>query len=261
MFFRKKKNKSEQPVLTPVEKAKRIGETAGLLPAEIAQLLGTLAEIESDRVVIRQKVGEKRIGKPNRQTLEKAKDYAKDRAEKRQEEEEKRRLAGRKKGKKYHQQESNELIATSEWTSMLYPSDMSRLVEAAKTKMTVELAQQKRESAEERRGKIILEVLDRTKETETARLARTIAKRQERIGQLTEEELAAQEKELVQIKLDSATVEEQLEAARSLQRFGKNLHTLTDEAAGVVEQNLDAAANIMRQWVGNVNDNEGGDRG
>lgn len=256
MFFRKKKDKSEQPVLTPVEKAKRIGGTAGLLPAEIAQLLGTLAEIESDRVVIRQKVGEKKIGKPNRQPLEKAKEYAQDRAEKRQEEEEKRRLARRKQGKKYHQQESNEIIATSEWTSMLYPSDMLRLVEAAQTKMTVEWEQQKRESEEERRGKIILEVLDRTKETETARLARTIAKRQERIGQLTEEELAAQEQEVVQQRMDNTGVEEQLEAARSLQRFGKNLHTLTDEAAGVVDQNLDAAANIMKQWVGNVNEGE-----
>ncbi len=51
-------------------------------------------------------------------------------------------------------------------------------------------------------------------------------------------------------------VEENLEAARSLQSFGKGLNTLVDDAAEVVQTDYDAAASVMKQWVGHVNSEE-----
>jgi flagellar biosynthesis/type III secretory pathway M-ring protein FliF/YscJ len=42
------------------------------------------------------------------------------------------------------------------------------------------------------------------------------------------------------------------EARRELEGFNSDIHTLVDEAGGLVAESPDAAAAILRQWIGNI---------
>jgi hypothetical protein len=66
----------------------------------------------------------------------------------------------------------------------------------------------------------------------------------ERLAKMTPEEREAL----------SPEIEEQLEIAKSLQGFKKTVNTIIDDAAEVVKDDADAAAAVMRQWIGTIHE-------
>ena len=256
MFGRKKKPKNNEPVLSPIELADKIGQQAGLLPDEMLKLLDSLKQVETSRKIIPQKAVREKIvnGKPI--GLPKAVEVAKERLEEHKKREEIQRKNSRKKQVKYFEAESRDVIEDTEYPRKLSPYDIGVSISTAHKRL-LEEEEKKKEALDPvyRRAELVLHALDRTKITEAARVARKIASRQKRIGLSAIEEaerlakLPPEEREALAPEL-----EEQLEIARSLHGFKKHINTIVDDAAEVVKDDVEAAAAVVRQWVGTIHE-------
>ncbi|MGL6195490.1 MAG: hypothetical protein ACRC2T_11790, partial [Thermoguttaceae bacterium] len=158
----------------------------------------------------------------------------------------------KKKKIKYVEPPSREVFNDDEYPRRLSPDDIYYSIEFAKNKLIEEQAKKEADSPLARRNEIILEVLDQMKISEAARVAKRIAERQQKIAAMAPEELEelAETTQNELANLDEA--EEQLAQAKSLQRFSKGNKTLLDEAGQLVSEDVESAANVVKQWVGNV---------
>jgi len=255
MFGRKKTQKDDKPVLTAVELADKIGQQAGLLPDEMLKLLDSLERVERNRKIIPQKAVQEKIVSKKAIDLPKAVEIARERLEEHKKREEIQRQLSRKKHLKFFETESHDVIEDTEYPRKLSPYDIGVSIETAYRRLLEEEKKKEDNDPVYRRAELILHALDRTKVTEAARVARTIAARQERIGRLSLEEaqrlakLPPEEQQAL-----TPEIEEQLEIAKSLQGFKKHINTVVDDAAEVVKENADAAAAVVRQWVGTIHE-------
>ena len=255
MFGRKKKNEAEKPAMTPTELADKIGQQAGLLPDEMLKLLDSLERVEKNRVIIRRKAVKQKIVDKKPINLAKAVEFAQNKIEEHKKREDIQRLVHKKKLLKYFEIESRDVIEDTEYPRKLAPYDIGKSIDTAKKRLREEEERKEDELPINRKTETILNVLDRTKITEAARVAHNIASRQNRIGILSLEEaerlakLPPEEKEEL-----SPEIEEQLEIARSLNGFKRHNNTIVDDAASVVDENVDAAASVVRQWVGTIHE-------
>jgi len=258
-FFGKKKQKDkdkDKPALTPIEVAEKIGVQAGLVPDEMLKLLDALERVEKNRKVVRRKAVQDRIVSKKPIDLPEAVEFAKERLAEHKKREENLRRIHKLKHLKYFEVESRDVIEDTEYPRKLSPYDIGRSIETAQRRL-LEEAEKKKEKADPviRRAELLLSALDRTKITEAARVARKIAERQNRIGLLSLEEaerlakLPPEEREAL-----DPEVEETLEIARSLHGFKKQQNTIVDDAAEVVKEDVDAAAAVVRQWVGTIHE-------
>ncbi len=255
MFGRKKKNDKDTPALTPVELSEKIGQQAGLLPDEMYKLLDSLERVEKNRKIIRRKaVKEKIVGK-KQIDLQAAVDFAKERIEENKRREDTLRRIHKRKLLKYFEVESRDVIEDTEYPKKLSPYDIGKSIETAKKRLIEEEKQKEADQPIHRKTEILLEALDRTKINEAARVAHKIAQRQNHIGLLSLEEaerlakLPPEERE----ELDPE-IEDQIEIARSLHAFARHQNTIVDDAANVVDEDVDAAASVVRQWVGTIHE-------
>ncbi|MCL2303796.1 MAG: DUF853 domain-containing protein [Planctomycetaceae bacterium] len=256
MFGRKKKKETDKPVLSPVELAEKIGQQAGLLPDEMLKLLHSLEQVEKHRRIIRRKAVQEKIVNQKPIDLPEAVEFAKERVEEHNKREEEQKRIHRKKHLKYFETESRGVIEESEYPKELSPLDIGKSIEIAYKRLLEEEERKKEaDNPVQRRAELILKALDRTKITEVGRIAKKIAARQKRIGLLSLEEaewlakLTPEEREAL-----DPEVEEQLEIAKSLQGFKKHINTVVDDAAEVVKEDVDAAAAVVRQWVGTIHE-------
>lgn len=244
---------------------------AGLGSEEIIKLLESLGRI-NDKITVsrRRPVSGKNIskevgGKQRNMTIEQAVEYEKKRLEERLEKE---------KQIKELFAFDNELISKEEINDEIYPKrltphDIARSIESAKEKL--EEIDRKRAGG----GTVfspteeaVLHVLQQVKKHEAARIAKYIAdrqrnmvlgktieqleeERQERIRKLNGEAGPIDETPEEKEEREKREEEKKQETIRTLQGFGKNIKTLVDEVGEVAEDNLDAAAAIVRQWIGN----------
>ena len=256
LFKKKKQQEKEKPVLTPVELAEKIGRQAGLLPDEMLKLLDALERVEKKRKIVRRKAVEEKIVNQKPIGLGKAVEFAKERLEEHKKREEIQRQIHRRKHLKFIEAESHDVIEDTEYPRKLSPYDIGISIGTAHKRL-LEEEERKKEADDPvyRRAELILHALDRTKITEAARVAKKIAARQNRIGLLTLEEaqrlakMTPEEREAL-----DPEIEEQLEIARSLHGFKKQINTVVDDAAEVVKEDVDAAANVVKQWIGTIHE-------
>ena len=75
------------------------------------------------------------------------------------------------------------------------------------------------------------------------------AERKRRIENIQTEVRTAAEATMTE---EQTKAEEKDDAFRTLGPFDQNIRTLVDEVGELVEENVDAAASVMRQWIGNM---------
>jgi len=256
VFWRKKKQDEDKPALTPVELAEKIGVQAGLVPDEMLKLLDSLERVEKNRKIIRRKAVQDKIVSKKPMDLPQAVEFAQERLAEHKRREEIQRQIHKQKHLKFFEVESRDVIEDTEYPRKLSPYDIGRSIETAHKRLLEE--EEKKKETEDpiyRRAELLLSAIDRTKITEAARVARKIAERQNRIGLLSMEEAQRLAKMTPEQREELAPeIEDQLEIARSLQGFKKMQNTIVDDAAEVVKDDVDAAAAVVRQWVGTIHE-------
>ena len=251
------KKDTKPPALTQQELAAKIAEDAGLLPDELLKLLDAIAKVESKRTIYRQKAEKKRFATKSKMTLPEAVELTRQRLKEREEREELRRLSRKSKKLKYFEAESRDVIEDGEYPRRLSPCDIGLAIDSAKARLLEEEEKKQQKETTNYRALLVLQVLNRMKVTEAARVAKKVALRQKRLGLQSEEEAAkllrmAAEAAAMNIDPDSSPNEEEIVYDHSLDGFGKHLNTLIDDAAEVVKDDYAAAADVVKQWVGNV---------
>ena len=242
--------------MTPVELAEKIGVQAGLVPDEMLKLLDSLERVEKNRKIIRRKAVQDKIVSKKPMDLPQAVEFAQERLAEHKRREEIQRQIHKQKHLKFFEVESRDVIEDTEYPRKLSPYDIGRSIETAHKRLLEE--EEKKKETEDpiyRRAELLLSAIDRTKITEAARVARKIAERQNRIGLLSMEEAQRLAKMTPEQREELAPeIEDQLEIARSLQGFKKMQNTIVDDAAEVVKDDVDAAAAVVRQWVGTIHE-------
>ena len=251
------KNEVEGEVL-PVE--------IGMDPDEIERLLELLGRDNANRIVFRRHVGSiLDVAKglvlwlrPYRLTIDEARKLIHELAEKQRERE--ARLLKKKRRKNPNYQLPKYLTPEEiEYPSQLSPDDVLAASDAARQRLE-KPPQKDKDSTEERRAKRIFEALDQMKNEEATRFARHVAmiQRHHIEGKSPPEDETAKEGGDGSDPWAAYGVDdEELERIRTLQGFGKKpLKTLIDEAGEVVDTNIDAAAKIVKQWIGNQTNEE-----
>ncbi len=270
----KKKKKKEVPLeelpVLPNDYAAHTGILAGMTTEEIIRLLESLGRIDGRIVVSRRRpVKGKNIskevgGKQRRMNIEQAIEYEKQRAEEREAKEQKViEISGVDAEIFDHGELSDEI-----YPQRLTPNDIARGLEAAQEKLEEEeRAREQRKRVIMPKQEAILGVLTEIKKHEAIRVAQKIAERQREmvLGKTLEELQAEREKNVRQIlgipEPHEETPEEKekriqreeealREATRTLEGFSKDNTTLIDEAGEMVNENVDAAAAVLRQWIG-----------
>jgi flagellar biosynthesis/type III secretory pathway M-ring protein FliF/YscJ len=145
----------------------------------------------------------------------------------------------------------------------LKPTDIVRYIDGAEKQLEeADRLREKRKKVFAPREEMLLDAMARIKKLEAIRVAQKIAEMQRlAIAGKTIEELNAEREERrkkilegpppTPEEIEEQRIQAELEAARTLQGFDKNIVTLTDEAAELTSENPDAAAAIIRQWIGN----------
>lgn len=279
MFGKKKQKKKKEPdyskhPLLPRNLVEHIQSRNGLTFDEQIKLLEALSRINPALVVTRHKLvkGKKFPKAAGKVSVEEAVELVKKRAEERNEKNRKIEELTGLQLKDLQYTELNDEI----YPKRLTPADIARYIEAGKQQLEA-LDQERAKTAKvfSPREEAVLNVITTIKKFEAARVAQKIAERQrEAVLSKTAEELEAehaewlrklkgepepetpeqQEERLKQeeeqrIAEEAAALEE---ASRLLDGFEKDIHTLVDEAGTLVEENPDAAAAIVRQWIGHV---------
>ena len=239
----------------------------GMDPDEIERLLELLGRDEANRPVFRRKFGSiLDVAKghvfwmrPYRLTLDEAKALIHEIAERHWEREAKLLKKKRRKNPDY---QLPKLITPEgiEYPSQLSPDDILAATQAARHRLEEKPPHSEATDTEERQAGQLLEALEQMKREEATRFARQVATMQRRHI----EDKPPVEGESLQDGLPSdawdkyGLNDEELERIRNLQGFGKKpLKTLLDEAGEVVDTDVDAAAKVVKQWIGNTERDEG----
>ena len=261
---------SKKPVL-PNSLALFVQAKYGLSPDELQKLFSSLGRVDgSIKVARRQGVKGREYSKRVGQLLAilEAAEFEKERAETRLMKEEKIREL-------IDDDDFHELTLSLEVNDAIYPKrlapmDIVRSVEAAGEKLD-ELERQriKPRKIYSAREESVLDVITLIKKQEPLRVARRIADRQRNYvfsksleeleaeyaewmrqlrGDPTEEEIQAQSAAEEEQRLE----EERLAAEEAARNFGDlpTVYTLLDEIAELIQKNPEAAAAIIRQWIG-----------
>ncbi len=279
-LFRKKKKKTEvDPASLPVlpnDLAEHVQTLGGLNSEELIKLFESLGRIDDSIVVSRRrpvpgKNTSKEIGGLHKKmSIEKAVEYEKQRAEARTEKENKVREMFDLDEELFQRDELNDDI----YPQRLTPTDIVTSIDAARIK----LEEQDRLSAIRKkvfstRDELILDILDLVKRYEAARTAKVVAERQRKLveGKTLEQLEKEREARIRQLKGEPEPIDEtpeereerlkleeeqKQELIRTLPGFDKNIRTLVDEAGDMTSENVDAAAAVIRQWIGNLVNSE-----
>ena len=242
--------KTKKPVVTE-KMAHTVCEVAGLPPEQIAMLLDSLEKIGKAKKIVRQKSGALFRGRQQKMPIGAAVQDAVKRAQERREREE----AIREKYRLPAMPESTTpAVESNIYPKRVSPMDIGRSIDAARERLAEE-DEMNMPGEETIRARIVMRVIEHIKILEAMRCARRIARRQSKtIAGKTEENVLAEKETMLEKKRveDQKRMEEIEKAARSLDGFGKHLHTLVDEAAEVVETDYDASAKVLNQWIGNA---------
>jgi hypothetical protein len=284
MFGRKKSPKepdySKMPVL-PNKLAEFVQAKYGLTPEELHKLFESLGRVdESIKVAQRRRVEGKEYSKQDERSkkfmsIADATDYEKKRAE-----------SWLEKDQKIREELLDEIdfeallghLAVSEsiYPRDLAPVDIAHGIDAAGIKLEV-LDRQRAISPRvySAREEAVLDVLTLIKKREPLRVARRIAERQRAYilghsmeeleadyaewmrqlrGDPTEEERLAMEEAKRLAAEEAAAEEERIEAEKAARNFDDlaDVRTLLDDVAALIRDNPEAAAAIVRQWIGNA---------
>ncbi len=268
----KKKETPPTPVL-PNAYAQHASELAGMTPDEILKLLESLGRIDDSITVTRRRADKNGKnskvvgGRKAKMSVDEAVEYEKKRIEERNEKEKNVRELFKLENEKFERAELDESV----YPKRLAPTDIVRCVDAAEQRLEeIDRLRETRKKVYSPREEIVLNILALVKKYEAARVARRIAEKQRQavLGKSIEE-LDQQRKDRIDgiqaetagpsptpDEIEQKKIEEELEAARTLTGFDKNLRTLVDEAAEIASENPDAAASVMKQWIGNTVNSE-----
>ncbi|MDR1291075.1 MAG: hypothetical protein LBK06_07740 [Planctomycetaceae bacterium] len=281
MFGRKPK-KPKKPVeidyskadILPDDIACHVGSFVGLTPEELARLFESLGRIDNAFNVqrykgVKGKNSSRKVGR--KMGITDAAEYEKNRHDERVEKEKKILEINGVDQSIFNRDELNDEI----YPKRLTPSDIVRSTEAAEEKLR-EIDQERAKPKTEfsPRDEVVLDAMVMVKKYETVRVAAAIAEWQrENIIGKTKEQLKEEEaKKLRQMKGEPEphieTPEEKAEReAREreeerlkhdeLAGFDPNYRTLVQEAAELTDENPEAAAAVIKQWIGNINVGEG----
>ena len=278
MFRRKKKKKpkpvepdySKKPVL-PNKLAEFVQAKYGLTPDELHKLFASVARVdETIEVVRRRKVAGKEYSRLVGEIMDvaDAAEYEKERSDSRHEKNEKI-------SELLEEVDFDALMIRLEVNDSIYPQrlapvDIVHYIAAAGEK--IDAIDRKRALPRKMyspREEMLLDVISLIKKQEPIRVARRIANRQrayilgnpmevleaeykewlrELRGDPTEEELMARLAAEEELRLE----EERIAAEEALRNFEDlpGLHTLLDDVADMIRSNPEAAAAIVRQWIG-----------
>jgi len=239
----------------------------GMDPDEIERLLELIGRDNRKRPVFRRKFGNiLDVAKghvfwmrPYRLTLDEAKALIHEIAERHREREAK---LLKKKRRKNPDHQLPKLITPEgiEYPSNLSPDDILAASEAARVRLEEQSRPRETTNEEERQAGQLLEALEQMKREEATRFARQVATMQRRHIEehLPGEGEAGQDGTGADAWDKYGINDEELERIRNLQGFGKKpLITLLDEAGEVVDTDVDAAAKVVKQWIGNTERGEG----
>ncbi|MDR1480473.1 MAG: hypothetical protein LBJ00_16190 [Planctomycetaceae bacterium] len=276
-MFGKKPKKKKEPVevdyskaeILPDDIARHVGSFVGLTPEELVRLFESLGRIDSSFEVQRYKgvkgrnYSRKTGGKMG---IADAAEYEKNRQEERIEKEKKILEIHGIDQTIFNREDLNDEI----YPKRLTPSDIVRSTEAARDRlqeMDQDRAKPKMEFSP--RDEVVLDAMIMVKKYETVRMARAIAEWQRGniIGKTKEQLKEEAAKKLRQQKGEPEphieTPEEKVlrearerEAERlmhdELEGFDPNYRTLVQEAAELTDENPEAAAAVISQWIGNT---------
>ena len=231
----------------------------GLGPDVIERLLELLSRESAERVVFRRREG-KIMDKvkgwvfrkhPYRLTIDEAKTLIHDIAEKHRERHE--RLLKKKRRKDAGLEFTKTLWANAvAYPTELTTDDVLEAGEAARHRLEEIPKLDDVETTEERLAKMIFEALKQMKVEEATLFARRYADMQH---EFLEQQAAAIENASdndTDLFAGHGLDENGMERVNSLQGFGrKPLKTLIDEAGDAVNTDIEAAAKVVKQWIGN----------
>ena len=238
----------------------------GMDPDEIERLLELLGRDNHKRTVFRRRVGNiLDVAKgqvlwlrPYRLTIDEAKELIHEIADRHRERE--ARLLKKLRRKNPDCQLPKFMTPDEiEYPSQLSPDDVLAASHAAQHRLEESPQQNETNRGEQRRAKQIFEALNQMKFEEATRFARHVAmiQRHHIEGKPPKTDDAQQEGGDSDRWAEYGLDEDELERIRTLQGFGKKtLKTLIDEAGDVVDSNVDAAAKVVQQWIGNQEKNE-----
>ncbi|MDR1053860.1 MAG: hypothetical protein LBL39_06755 [Planctomycetaceae bacterium] len=277
MFGRKPK-KPKKPVeidyskldILPDDIACHVGSFVGLTPEELARLFESLGRIDNAFNVqrykgVKGKNSSRKVGR--KMGIVDATEYEKNRQDERVEKEKKILEINGVDQSIFDRDELNDEI----YPKRLTPSDIVRSTEAAREKLN-EIDQERAKPKIEfsPREEAVLDAMVMVKKYETVRVATAIAEWQrENIIGKTKEQLKEEEaKKLRQMKGEPEphieTPEEKAERETrereeerlkhdELAGFDPNYRTLVQEAAELTDENPEAAAAVIKQWIGSIN--------
>jgi hypothetical protein len=271
-LFRKTKKADQAPDLTkllvlPNKLAEHSQTLEGLSSDEIIKLFESLERIDGSIVVSRRrpvkgKNYSKEVGgKQRRMSISAAVEYEKKRHSERLEKEKKVSEMFGIETDLLERDELNDEI----YPKRLSPQDIAFGMKTAKTNLEEsDRLKERRAVILSPREEMILDALEIVKKSEAARVAKLIAKRQKDavLGKTIEELDAEQharmnallgiheETEEEKTERLKAEEEQRIEAMKTLQGFDSSQRMLTEEAGDLVNDDFDAAAAIMRQWIG-----------
>ncbi|MDR1491188.1 MAG: hypothetical protein LBT05_00455 [Planctomycetaceae bacterium] len=261
-LFPKKKNKktianSAQDLKGTIE-GEVLPAALGLTPSELERLLKLLGD--KKRPVFQRKAGgfrDKENGvaywkKPKRLSYEKAMKLLHEEAEEYAEREREFLRKKRKLNPNYQISRDVELDESG-FSENLTADDVLLALKTAKKRLTKPETPSPKSTAEESHMRWIFVALEQLKKEEKIRFAREIASLQQKhIEGKTAERQSDLETETRDDAFGEQGIGEESEKIQTLDGFGsKPLMTLIDEAGSVVEEDLDAAAKVVRQWIGN----------
>lgn len=225
----------------------------GLKPEHIAWLLDSLGKVGGASTVTRLTTRANARGKKKRLSFDAAIRYALEKAEERRERETAIKLS---RGMKLSKEELSPVPFSTDdnvYPKRVSPTDIGRSLDAAREKLA-QVEKTKTPTTGRIHAEILLRVIERIKTLEAIRVARMIAARQDALykgGSVEEiEEERRARDEARQAESRQRQQEDEEKAQRTLDGFGKGLHTLIDEATEVVGADYDASAKVLNQWIG-----------
>jgi len=271
-----KKNTDRNQGLKDQVEGELLPTELGLELDEIERLLELLGRDNERRIVWRRKVGSildaakgvVLLMKPYRLTLEEAQAVVHKLAEERRERDALLLKRIREKNPDYKLPEPlnpDEI----EYPKNLSPDDVAHAMEAARKRLEP-LAHPVKSKTSDYRARRIFSALEQLKNEEATRFARKVASLQRRHleGENLGEEGNSGESfpggpstggpaspgKTGDVWEQYGLDEKEIERIRSLQGFGKQpTKTLADDAGDLVNENIDTAAKIVKQWIGNTN--------
>lgn len=278
-LFRKKKEDPKAPpdltkmLVLPNDLAEHTQTLQGLGSDEIIKLLESLGRIDENiNVSLRRPVKGKKYskevgGKLRKMSVQNALEYEKKRNDERTEKEKQVSEMFGVEPELFQRDELNGDV----YPKRLSPQDIVRGMDTAQKKLEeLDRLREKRAKVFLPREEMVLDALTLIKKYEAVRIAEKIAQQQrEAVSGKTIEELEAERERRIRVLKGAPDEsleeqeerlkreeEERQELLRTLPGFDNTKQMLTDEAGTIVGENLDAAAAVVRQWIGNIENKE-----